>query len=797
MSSAYDHLSYAGFDLSNDITSTSFAQTASVNSDRVGLLSAPKSRISIVRDERDLGPIRFDDPPGPRKFALNLRSGWRVGAALASLGALITLIVNIAIGAWASSRKGLNSVGVLVELFRGDCDTAARLNTWSHLAINIVSTLLLAGSNYCMQCLVAPSRSDINRAHARGAWLDIGVPSLRNLGWIGWWRKSLWIILIISSLPLHLMFNSVFFTSIATHNYNVVFVTPNFTQGAPFSTASGRNTGAFQPPIWKENLTTVQQLVQDNRFERLENAECINAYAVDLQTSRRTLVVVSSNASIHDTGSIIGSGHQDYVLPERWSTLQQGYNPYDWMCGTREVSLHGVKFDRSGNLPKCYTYVKRFQPIPGEWWPSDWHADHCLSEKVDGQCSFNVNLAIIWIVVACNVIKFFTMTIVAYSGTIDRPLMTIGDAIASFMTIPDSTTKNMCLTSREEIVKRHREYRRWKTHNPGRPRSEYPDYPDIWKADEAQRWQYSTSTWANAASSGRWTWATIFYLACMGATIGLLGRAIGFYQGDKSASSLAALGFGHPNSQTMINGWAVSSLSNKATAIVLSVLIANLPQLILSLLYFSINGLCTSMSLANEWSQLSVSSALKSRAGAKTLRCSNPEGQQRATYFLQLPFRFAVPLISVAAIIHWLISQSIFLGVVTIYDEVGNLQENFAVATCGFSPLAMILVIMSGAFLGLGIVGLSRLKLNEGMRIVGSCSAAISAACHPEVAGTKQAEDGWQTVKGPVVWGDVSMATIFKPDMEDDSTGHCCFVGAADSGWQMKVRQPIEGKPYS
>ena len=76
---------------------------------------------------------------------------------------------------------------------------------------------------------------------------------------------------------------------------------------------------------------------------------------------------------------------------------------------------------------------------------------------------------------------------------------------------------------------------------------------------------------------------------------------------------------------------------------------------------FSINGLCTSMSLANEWSQLSVSSALKSRAGAKTLRCSNPEGQQRATYFLQLPFRFAVPLISVAAIIHWLISQSIFL----------------------------------------------------------------------------------------------------------------------------------------
>lgn len=283
----------------------------------------------------------------------------------------------------------------------------------------------------------------------------------------------------------------------------------------------------------------------------------------------------------------------------------------------------------------------------------------------------------------------------------------------------------------------------------------------------------------------------------MGAVIGLLGRAIGFYQGDKSASSLAALGFGHPNSQTMISGWAISSMSNKAAAVVFSVLVANSPQLILSLLYFSINGLCTSMSLANEWSQLSVSSALKSRAGAKTLRCSNPEGQQRSTYFLQLPFRFAIPLISVAAILHWLISQSIFLAVVTIYDELGNLHENFAVATCGFSPLAMILVIVSGAFLGLGILALSRLNLNKGMRIVGSCSAAISAACHPEVAGTQHAEDGWETVKGPVVWGEVAMAANFKSDVEDDSSGHCCFAGAAGGEWNTKVRQPVEGKPYS
>ena len=800
MSSAYNRLSYTRLDSSNDITQVPLSQTASSDNSHVGLLSGPKSRISVVQDDRDIGPVIFDDPPGPRRFGPNFKSGWRVGAALASVGALTTLIVNVGVGAWASQqRTEENSVGVLVELFRGDCGTAASLNTWSHLAINIVSTLLLSGSNYCMQCLVAPSRADVNRAHARSAWLDIGVPSLRNLKWIGWWRKTLWILLIVSSLPLHLMFNSVFFTSIATNNYNVVFATPNFTQGAPFSTANGRNTVAFQPPIWKENLTTIQQLVEDNRFERLENTDCINAYAVDLQTSRRTLVVISSNASVHDNGAVLGSGNQAYILPERWYVLQKGYDPYDWMCGYHDAGKHGVHLDTFGNLPNCYKYIKKFQNSPDDWWPSDWHADHCLSEKIEGQCSFNVNLAIIWIVVACNAIKLITMAIVAYSGTIDRPLMTVGDAIVSFMTAPDRTTKDMSLRSREDIVQCMWKYRRWKTNNPGKSRVEYPDYPDLWKPHEAQIWQYPKSLkWANAASSVRWTWAVLFYLACLITTIGLLGRAIGFFQGDKSASTLAALGFGHPNSQTMINGWAISSMSNKAAAIVLSVLVANSPQLILSLLYFSINGLCTSMSLANEWSQLSVSSALKNRHGAKTLRCSNPEGQQRSTYFLQLPFRFAIPLIGVAAILHWLISQSIFLAVVTIYDELGNLQENFAVATCGFSPLAMILVIVSGSVFGLGIMCLSRINLNKGMRIVGSCSAAISAACHPDVAVAQQMQDGWETVKGPLVWGEVTNS-VFKPGIEDDSNaGHCYFVAAAHSvDWAAHVREPVEGRCYA
>ncbi|OJJ82358.1 uncharacterized protein ASPGLDRAFT_531052 [Aspergillus glaucus CBS 516.65] len=55
------------------------------------------------------------------------------------------------------------------------------MGTGAHLVINILSTLMLAGSNFTMQCLCAPTRKDLDRAHQSNRWLDIGAPSIRNL----------------------------------------------------------------------------------------------------------------------------------------------------------------------------------------------------------------------------------------------------------------------------------------------------------------------------------------------------------------------------------------------------------------------------------------------------------------------------------------------------------------------------------------------------------------------------------------------------------------------------------------
>ena len=137
----------------------------------------------------------------------------------------------------------------------------------------------------------------------------------------------------------------------------------------------------------------------------------------------------------------------------------------------------------------------------------------------------------------------------------------------------------------------------------------------------------------------------------------------------------------------------------------------------------------------------------------------------------------------------------------TIYDELGNLKSNFAVSTCGFSPIAMIYVVIVGVVLAIGILVLGWMKLDSGVTVVGSCSAAISAACNvrgdalvPQVS----KQDRLDIVQGSLVWGEVSRdkssETPIHGDHEFDPAGdalrHCSFASAAEEGWRRHVKLP-------
>lgn len=222
-----------------------------------------------------------------------------------------------------------------------------------------------------------------------------------------------------------------------------------------------------------------------------------------------------------------------------------------------------------------------------------------------------------------------------------------------------------------------------------------------------------------------------------------------------------------------------SNLLNMGTALMGGVLLANLPQAMLSYLYLAFNALYTNMFVAKEWSTY--------YNNRKPLRVTSPIGQQRGTYWLNVPFRYAVPMTVVSGLFHWLASQSIFLVRITVtkyYPQDGSriVDEGERISTCGYSPSAIILTFVTGSVIAIGGILMGRyLKYPPGMPMAASCSAAISAACHPPP------EDDQASLL-PVQWGAVTHGET-RPDGKEP-VGHCTFSS-------LPVERPIMERLYA
>lgn len=120
-----------------------------------------------------------------------------------SIVAFLVLLINVS--ATIYSKINWKTIGDLGTIYRGDCSQSRRLSLSLHVLINVLSTTLLAASNLCMQLLAAPTRREIDEAHGNYVWLDIGVPSLRNLKHISGWRTMAIFLLATSSIPLHFL----------------------------------------------------------------------------------------------------------------------------------------------------------------------------------------------------------------------------------------------------------------------------------------------------------------------------------------------------------------------------------------------------------------------------------------------------------------------------------------------------------------------------------------------------------------------------------------------------------------
>lgn len=181
---------------------------------------------------------------------------------------------------------------------------------------------------------------------------------------------------------------------------------------------------------------------------------------------------------------------------------------------------------------------------------------------------------------------------------------------------------------------------------------------------------------------------------------------------------------------------------------------ANLPQILLSLVYFTINRICTSMCSSREWNNYALH--------RKGLRVTSARGLQRSTHFLQLPYRWAIPLTVTSGLLHWLLSQSLFLVRMDRRDRDG-VRYPTSTSACGYSPLSLL--CFTCVFLTfMGVILCLALRSSTRMRIppARNCSTVISAACHPP-------SDDHDAHLKKVQWGVVD-------NTFGAGVGHCTFT---------------------
>lgn len=735
--------------------------------------------------------------------------GWRLGASVSCVLVGICLILNVVATIYVLKNypPGGDGLGVLMD---SDCTKVRSLNSKFHYAINVIATVLVGASNYNMQCLTAPTRHEIDKGHAKGTWLDIGVLSVRNLRHIRAGKTVLWLALLVSSLPLHLFWNSAVFTITTFNDYSGLVVTKDFL-ASNSSIGIDCSVQAMDEFIQYDEQSYVtcwlHQHVQQNRtsMHKMAPEQCITAYATGLEASDSNVIAVTTNGNITEQSDLFHPGKATLPVVAYFNALRYTqllrtwcYNPcqhlasYDGAgpcydiarnnpslkdaCNKLQIDGTGFEVEPLSQITswmcstdailynECNTSAALSHASDWTILPEQYQIDHCLATTAEHLCQLQYSQLILHVVIACNVVKMGSILLCLLFCR-EPILATLGDAAVSFLCSPDSTSKGYCLRSKNTS--------KWESRMLSGQDSELHfdrqnSEPLKWTRDEnfIERW-YQATSWK------RWGLCIILWLGCIVVGVVFFLKGITLV----GLPNMFSVGFGALNLSTIVS--TSSHKGGSAAAIIETSLLANLPQLLLSGLYFMFNACITAMASAVEWSLFSQKRT--------SLRVTVPSGQQRETYWLQLPWKFSLPLLACSTVLHWLISQSIFLVNLRILKPNNELlrepNDIFPGASpsgvntaCGYSPLAIVCAVGVGTLMLLALLTLSFRKLKPGIPMVGSNSFAISAACHPPKEDTAAAFKS-------LMWGAVRHQEAGVP-------GHCCLTS-------FEVEKPKCGDFYA
>ena len=285
------------------------------------------------------------------------------------------------------------------------------------------------------------------------------------------------------------------FTSLAANDFFVTLVASNhFDPGAYSNTTEAaswfknisRNatTGKEYGDIgYQTNSHDVQQFLRllegynasNPSYEDLTPSQCANLYNKDFVSNRRNLFIITNHTSTTFDNTLINLFR---VSGDQYSTTP-------WLCPSplnppSECDRSWISSMAANELQWVLTVKKTGEEV---------EVRGCKSEIVEEKCKVQFSLVIMIVVICCNLVKACAM-IMTFVRSREPTLVTLGDAIDSFLSLSDPTTRGICFADRQFIDRKWR--RKWKTG------------PRQWKQKGVQRW------WTNL-SKMRWITCNFFF----------------------------------------------------------------------------------------------------------------------------------------------------------------------------------------------------------------------------------------------------------------------------------------------
>lgn len=351
---------------------------------------------------------------------------------------------------------------------------------------------------------------------------------------------------------------------------------------------------------------------------------------------------------------------------------------------------------------------------------------YCLARAGPPQtCRLVVSSYLLGIVAVLN-LAMLTIIVTALAWRRFMPLVTLGDAIRSFMRNPDPTTATSCFLDKKDVEQGH------------------------WGLNEAKYFTPADHYWIFTPSVLRWVFTAACWLALTGPTV----AALALLTARDRAAGLSPLGTPTPYTTFVLP----LSSTNSGIAV-----IAALPQLLLAILYLAVNSLLTTYWLSHESTAFAVEH--------RVLRVSSDAvGEQTTSLFLTLPRPVSWVLLTWFAAMGFLLSQAVFPALFAIVSPVAPSSfQAVAFSTQALLALLVLLVVLALGVLALGLrrappaVYHARRRVGNPLALRGgSCSAALSAKCH---SAPGEDDKPWRR---PVAYGVVNEAFGM-------TIGHCAF----------------------